>query len=151
MRGRDRLTLELAAATVCGQLVVLLWCALPQVAWGLSGRDLADYLNRTRELPSRVLMTQERVGSVIFYLDGDLRRQLHAGQMWNQDIDDPLPMPPMGTQEWIVIPERHLHTALNDYDLSSLPYELAGRFRLYRRNDVEPRVLVGQADSPMLR
>ena len=57
----------------------------------------------------------------------------------------------MGTQEWIVIPERHLHMALNDYDLSALPYEQAGRFRLYRRSDVEPRALVGQADSPLLK
>jgi hypothetical protein len=72
--------------------------------------------------------------------------------MLNQDIDDPLPMPPMGTTEWIVIPDRHLHTALNDYDLSSLPFERAGRFRLYRRSDVEPRAMVRQAaDSPMLR
>jgi 4-amino-4-deoxy-L-arabinose transferase-like glycosyltransferase len=151
LHGRYRLTLGLGAITVCGQLVVLLLCALPQVAWGLSGRDLADYLNHTRDLPSRILMTQERIGSVIFYLDRDLRSQLHAGQMSNQDIDDPLLMPPMGTQEWIVIPKRHLHTALNDYDLSSLPYERAGRFRLYRRSDVEPRSLIGQADSPMLR
>jgi len=151
LRGSDRLTLALAATTVSGQLIVLLWCALPQVAWGLSGRDLADYLNRTRELPSRMLMTQERVGSVVFYLDRDLRSQLRAGQISNQDIDDPLPMPSMETQEWVVIPERHLHTALNDYDLSSLPYEQAGRFRVYQRNDVEPRVLIGQSDRPILR
>ena len=151
LRGRDRLTLGLAATTVCGQLVVLLLCAFPQVAAGLSGRDLADYFNRTRELPSRMLMAQERVGSVVFYLDRDLRSQLQLGQMANQDIDDPLPSPALGTKEWIVIPERHLHTALNDYDLSSLPYERAGRFRLYRRSDVEPRALVGQADGPLLR
>ena len=150
LRGRDRLTLGLAATTVCGQLVVLLLCAFPQVAVGLSGRDLADYFNRTRELPSRMLMAQERVGSVVFYLDRDLRSQLHLGQMANQDIDDPLPSPALGTKEWIVIPERHLHTALNDYDLSSLPYERAGRFRLYRRSDVEPRALLDQADSPLL-
>ena len=147
LRGRDRLTLGLAATTVCGQLVVLLLFAFPQVAVGLSGRDLADYFNRTRELPSRMLMAQERVGSVVFYLDRDLRSQLQLGQMANQDIDDPLPSPALGTKEWIVIPERHLHTALNDYDLSSLPYERAGRFRLYRRSDVEPRALVGQADT----
>ena len=72
--------------------------------------------------------------------------------MSNQDIDDPLPSPPMGTKEWIVIPERHLHTALNDYDLSSLPYERAGRFRLYRRSDVEPRAVARPGrDGPILR
>jgi len=151
LRGRVRWTLGLAAATVSGQLVVLLLCAVPQVAAGLSGRDLADYFNRTRQLPSRLVMAQERIGSVIFYLDRDLRGQLQLGQMTCQDIDDPLPLPALGTKEWIVIPERHLHTALQDYDLSSLPYERAGRFRLYRRSDVEPRELVSQADSPLLR
>ncbi len=151
VRGQDRWTLGLAAATVCGQLVVLQWCALPQVAAGLSGRDLADHINRIHELPPRMLLAQERVGSVVFYLDRDLRSQLQLGQMANQDIDDPLPSPPLGTKECIAIPERHLHTALGDYDLSSLPYERAGRFRLYRRDDVEPRTLVGQADSPLLR
>ena len=89
-------------------------------------------------------MAQEQIGSVVFYLDRDLRSQLQLGQMVNQDIDDPLPSPALGTKEWIVIPERHLHTALNDYDLSALPYEQAGRFRLYRRSDVEPRALSRQ-------
>ena len=92
LRGRDRLTLELAAATVCGQLVVL-GCAFPQVAEGLSGRDLADYFNRTRELPSRMLMVQEQIGSVIFYLDRDLRSQLQLGQMRTWISTTPCPCP----------------------------------------------------------
>ena len=94
-------------------------------------------------------MTQERVGSVVFYLDRDLRSQLHLGQIANQDIDDPLPSPALDTKEWIVIPERHPLAALNDYDLSRLPYERTGRFRLYRRSDLEPRVLVGRAEGPL--
>ena len=145
------MTLGLAATTVCGQLAVVLLCAFPQVAAALSGRDLADYFNRTREMPSRMLMAQERVGSVVFYLDRDLRSQLQLGQIANLDIDDPLPSPALGAKEWIAIPERHLHAALNDYDLSPLPYEQAGRFRLYRRSDLEPRALVSQADCPMMR
>ena len=139
LRGRDRLTMGLAVTTVYGQLLVLLLCAFPQVAVGLSGRDLADYYNRTRELPSRILMTQDRVGSVVFYLDRELRSQLQLGQIANQNINAPLPSPALGREEWVVIPERHLHTALIEYDLASLPYERAGRFRLYRRSDMEPR------------
>jgi 4-amino-4-deoxy-L-arabinose transferase-like glycosyltransferase len=151
LRGRYRLTIGLAATTVCAQLVVLLLCAVPQVATALSARDLAEYLNRTHELPSRMLMAQERIGSVIFYLDPGLRSQLQFGQLANQDIDDPLPSPPLEAKEWIVIPDRHLHTALNDYDILPLPCERAGRFRIYQRSDVEPRALVGQAGAPLLR
>ena len=149
--GRDRLTLGLAVTTVCGQLVVLLVSALPPVAVTLSGRDLADYFNRTRELPSRVLMAREQIGSAVFYLDRDLRSQLHRGQMANQDLDNPLPLPVLDRQEWIVVAERGLRLALVDYNLSSLPYERAGRFRLYRRSDLEPWARVGQADRPLLR
>ncbi|MEI8371347.1 MAG: glycosyltransferase family 39 protein [Planctomycetota bacterium] len=144
LRGRDHLTLGLGATTVCGQLVVLLLFAFPQVAAGLSGHDLAVYFNGTRELPSRMLMAQERVGSFIFYLDHDLRSQLQLSQIVNQDITAPLPTPALGTNEWLVIPERHLLVVLNNYDLSSLPYQQAGRFRLYRRSDIEPRALIGQ-------
>jgi len=142
LRGRDCLALELAATTVCGQLIVLLWCVLPQIAEGLSGRDLAAYFNLAGKLPSRVLVVQERFGSVVFYLDRDLRSQLQPGQIANLNIGDGLPLRTPGTDEWIVIPERCLPTAFNDYDLSSRPFERAGRFRLYRRSDIE---LAGRA------
>ncbi len=141
LRGRVRLTLGLAATSVCGQLVILLFFALPQIAAGLSGRDLAAYFNRARELPSRVLVAQERIGSLVFYLDRNLRSQLQPGQMANLNIEDALPSPALGTDEWIVIPERDLQTALKVYDLSALEYERAGRFRLYRRSDLEPHRL----------
>jgi len=94
-------------------------------------------------------MVQEQIGSVVFYLDRDLCSQLQPGQMAYQNIYDPLLLPVLGTTEWIVIPERHLRTALERYDLSELPYERAGRFRLYRRSDLEPRVLVGRAEGPL--
>ena len=151
LRGRDGLTLGLAATIVCVQMAVLLPCALPPVTAGLSGRDMADYFNRTRELPSRMLMVQERIGAVVFYLDRDLRRQLQCGQMLSLDMDDPLPSPAMGTNEWVVVPERHLHLALDNFDISALPYKRAGRFRVYPRNEVEPRALVVRADDTLLR
>ena len=151
LRGRMRLTVGLGAATVCGQLAVLLWCGLPQVAEALSARDLAMHYNRTRELPSRMLLAQERVGSVLFYLDRELRDQLRPGQVANLDIDDPLPQPLMGTNEWIAIPDRHLPTARRDYDLETVPYEQVGGFRLYRRGDLEPRALMSRTDDTALR
>jgi len=151
LRGQWRLTVGLAAATVCGQLAVLLWLALPQAADALSARELARHFNRTRQLPSRILLAQERVGSILFYLDRDLRDQLHPGQVANHDIDDPLPMPRMGTNEWVAIPDRHLPTARHDYDLDRVPFEQVGLFRLYRRSDLEPRALMSRADGAALR
>ena len=151
LRGQMRWTVGMAAATVCGQLAVLLWFALPQVALALSARDLARHFNQSRELPSRMLLAQERVGSILFYLDRDLRDRLRPGQIANLDIDDPLPKPRMGSNEWIAIPERHLPTAVRDYDLDKVPFQQVGLFRLYRRNDLEPRALMTRKDDPVMR
>ena len=150
-RGRMRLTVGLAATTVCCQLGVLLLCALPQVATALSGRDLAEYFNRSGKVPSRVFFAQERVGSVVFYLDRNLRSQLASNQIVNQDIDFPLVTAAESTDEWIAIPARHLHTAEGDYKLSEVPFEQAGHFRLYRRSDLEPHRLAGQSGNSVLR
>ncbi len=136
--GKTRLTIGLAAATMCGQLAVLLWFALPQVAVGLSARDLARHYNRTRAVPSRMMLAQERVGSVLFYLDRDLRDRLLPGQIANQEISDRLPSPRIGADEWIAIPDRHLQWCRNDYDLDHARYEKIEGFRLYRRTDLEP-------------
>src|SRR5262249_39051492 len=115
--GRARLTAALGAASVCGQLLVLLWFVLPQVAVGLFARDVVRHYNRTGALPSRMMLAQERVGSVLFYLDRNLRDRLQPGQIANQDVGDPLPMPRTGADECIAIPERHLQWARHDYDL----------------------------------
>jgi 4-amino-4-deoxy-L-arabinose transferase-like glycosyltransferase len=153
LRGRVRLTLGLAATTVCAQLIVLLLFVFPQVAAGLSGRDLADYFNRTGDLPGRMLMVEEQLGSAVFYLRPDLRSQLQPGQIPYQNINDPLVPARKGTVkgeggDWIVVPERHLQKVLGKYDLAAAPYERACRFRLYRRSVVEPAVLVGRAARP---
>lgn len=159
--GRTRLTIALASASVCGQLLVLLWFVLPQVAVGLSARDLARHYNRTGVLPSRMMLAQERVGSVLFYLDRNLRDRLQPGQIANQDVGDPLPMPRTGADECIAIPDRHLQWARNDYELDYAPFEKIDGFRLYRRIDLEPRSLrdhgessramMGQGEGPALR
>ena len=159
--GKTRLTIGLAAATMCGQLAVLLWFALPQVAVGLSARDLARHYNRTRAVPSRMMLAQERVGSVLFYLDRDLRDRLLPGQIANQEISDRLPSPRIGADEWIAIPDRHLQWCRNDYDLDHARYEKIEGFRLYRRTDLKPwalkdhgddsQALMGCGDCPLLR
>jgi 4-amino-4-deoxy-L-arabinose transferase-like glycosyltransferase len=151
LAGRLRLTVGLATATVCCQLAVLLWFAFPQTAEALSARELAMHFNRTREMPSRMILSRERVGSVLFYLDPELRAKLQPGQIANLDVGDPLPQPPMGTNEWVAIPERHIHSACRDFDLEHVPYEKVDGFRLFRRSDLEPRTLVSRVSETETR
>ncbi len=98
-----------------------------------------------------MMLSRERVGSVLFYLDPDLRAQLQPGQIANLDVGDPLPQPPMGTNEWVAIPERHLPSVRRDFDLDQVPFQKVDGFRLFKRSDLEPRALVGRAAYPQMR
>jgi 4-amino-4-deoxy-L-arabinose transferase-like glycosyltransferase len=151
LAGRARLTVGFATATVCCQLAVLLWFAFPQTAEALSARELAMHFNQTRELPSRMMLSRERVGSVLFYLDPKLRAQLLPGQIANLDVGDPLPWPPMGTNEWIAIPERQVEAARRDFDLDPVPYRKVDGYRLFKRDDLEPHALVSRVSDTQIR
>ncbi|HEX6465260.1 MAG TPA: glycosyltransferase family 39 protein [Vicinamibacterales bacterium] len=49
-------------------------------AW-MTGRDVAAKLNESETLPSRVLVVQERIGSLIFYLEPRLRAEATRGRI----------------------------------------------------------------------
>ncbi len=87
LRDRPRLTLGLSAVAVCGQMAILLWLALPQAAETLSARDLATHYNRAGVLPTRIVATDGRIGSIVFYLDPDLRRRLRSEQVASRGTD----------------------------------------------------------------
>jgi hypothetical protein len=52
-----------------------LMVASPRAAAWMTGKDAALQLNRTGRLPAQVLVLDERVGSLIFYLDPALRAE----------------------------------------------------------------------------
>jgi 4-amino-4-deoxy-L-arabinose transferase-like glycosyltransferase len=66
MAGIVRMTLY----TIVGLMIVA-----PRAAAWMTGRDLAAALNTARSLPPRVSVVDERIGSLIFYLDPALRGQ----------------------------------------------------------------------------
>ena len=146
-KGQVRATIVVANLSVVAQLATVMLFVFPQVAGTLSAPELARHINRSRELPSRLLVAQERVGSVIFYLDPKLRAKLHgASQIDSIDIDDPLPKPVLGS-DLIALPERHLHTALSHYQLQDAPYVQAGRFRIYDRAELLEHLMVASHDN----
>jgi hypothetical protein len=150
-QGQIRAACMLANLSVVCQLASVMIFVFPQVAATLSAPDLAWHINQTHSLPARLLIAQERVGSLIFYLDPDLRADLHNTQQIDSiDIDDPLPKPVQGN-DLIVLPERHLHTALSHYQLHGAPYEQAGRFRIYNRSELQEHVLVARGDDLLQR
>ena len=129
LRGRNRLTLGLAATTVCGQLVVLMLWFCPRLPRGFPAAIWPTIQSHAR------IALEAAAGPGAGRLGPLLSRSRLAQPVAPRPDNEPgyrrpPASPPMDTKEWIVIPERHLHTALNHYDLSSLPYQRAGRFRL---------------------
>jgi len=79
--GRFRAAVSAAMLSVAVQFAVIMAVVFPHVAAAASGRDLADHFNRLGRLPPRLLLLEERIGSLVFYLDRDLRATLTEGQL----------------------------------------------------------------------
>jgi 4-amino-4-deoxy-L-arabinose transferase-like glycosyltransferase len=80
-RGRAQATLF--AATLCVGLQCPVWmtAVLPSVAATTSARDLAAHFNRQGRLPPQLLVADERIASLLFYLHPALRSGLRTGQI----------------------------------------------------------------------
>jgi 4-amino-4-deoxy-L-arabinose transferase-like glycosyltransferase len=68
-----RFAAALAAMSICALAGMML--VAPRAADSMTSRDLAAALNRGGTLPSRVSVLDERIGSLVFYLDPALRAE----------------------------------------------------------------------------
>jgi 4-amino-4-deoxy-L-arabinose transferase-like glycosyltransferase len=119
--------LALTCATVPTGLLVV----LPPVAHTLTARDLARTLNAQGRFPARLWLLDERVGSLVFYLDPTLRHGLTPDRIVNVGLDAVLGMrrPPEGTV--IVVPVERLDRLTRRVDLAGVPFTAAGHHRIY--------------------
>jgi 4-amino-4-deoxy-L-arabinose transferase-like glycosyltransferase len=129
----------LAASTLSTalQFVAAVALILPIVAENLTARGLAEYFNHAGRIPVRLLVAEERLGSLVFYLDPALRRGLKEKQIGMIFYDQPTEVPP-GTI--IVLPEWRGDQAYRYTELAGLPYKTVGRYRLYEIADNVQRV-----------
>jgi 4-amino-4-deoxy-L-arabinose transferase-like glycosyltransferase len=120
----------LAASTLSTalQFVAAVALIVPIVAENLTARGLAEYFNHAGRIPVRLLVAEERLGSLLFYLDPALRSRLKEKQIGMIFYDQPTEVPP-GTI--IVLPEWRGDQAYRYADLASLPYKTVGRYRVY--------------------
>jgi hypothetical protein len=143
--GRRQAMLAASLLSAAGQFAAIVVFALPQVAEVVSARELARHFNRTGHVPSRVLVAEQRIGSLIFYLDADLRAELRDGQLRHAKLAK---MSRLDDEGMLVVPEEKVRYARRFVDLSGVEYETAGRYRLYRAADVGPRFLSADARQP---
>jgi hypothetical protein len=113
------------------QFAVIMTVMMPAAALQFSARDLALALNRSGRLPRRVLLMEERVASVIFYLTPELRGGLQPGQLASFGVDRLAELSQAEPGTTVAISQRWLRALAARIDLTNIPFQQAGQYRLY--------------------
>ena len=146
--GRPWGTLVSAMVALAGIFVVVMSMVVPQVAAEVSARELAGYFNHRGEFPSRLVVAEGRVGSLVFYLRHEIRTGLRKGQLTMLKLEQPIqgsPLAPSG--EMLVLPEGHVEDAKACFDLAGAAFERAGRYRLYTSEELNSSIRTATIDS----
>lgn len=130
--GRPRGALSAGMLAVAAQFAVLMAVAASPLADFNSAGDLARHFNRLGEVPRRVVLVEDRVGSVVFYLDRPLRAGLKPGQLEPVRAIVLPHLPKPAADAVIVVARRRLDVARPYLGLPDEGFRPAGRFRLYR-------------------
>jgi 4-amino-4-deoxy-L-arabinose transferase-like glycosyltransferase len=127
-RGRIEASLALAALSLAGQFLVVMALILPQVAETCSARLLAEHFNRRSQMPARLFLVEGRIGSLVYYLDPEMRRQLTPDRI-QQTLAKELPTFRPG--DMIAIQEWKTPKLQKYLDVRQHPYTSIGVYRLY--------------------
>ncbi|MHB8901958.1 MAG: ArnT family glycosyltransferase [Thermoguttaceae bacterium] len=130
-RGRYGEALPVGALVPAAHILFLMAFVAPHACEQFTARDLAMFLNRRGAVPEQMVIVEERVGSVIFYLEPALRARLRPGQIRGErareveELEDAQP----GTV--YALAESRMEEASRDLDLDDASWQPAGRYRLY--------------------
>ena len=127
--GRWQASLAAAALSMAVQFVVVMAMVLPPVAETCSARELAQHFNRLGQVPPRLLVTEGRIGSLLFYLDPQLRAGLRADQFQQLSANE---LPQLRPGDVIAVPEWKVPKLRRYFDVDHNRYESVGPYRLYR-------------------
>ncbi|MGD9648827.1 MAG: ArnT family glycosyltransferase [Pirellulales bacterium] len=132
---RLALTLVKGGTSLALTFIVIMTVLVPPVAEAMSARTLAEHLNRRDRLPAKLIIADERIGSILFYLRPDFRRQLRDEQIvackfshWDGLTDLP-------SDCLLAVPRAKARRGERDLRLESAPFEVVGHYRLYRAAD----------------
>jgi hypothetical protein len=115
-------------------VAVILTGVMPRVGEALSARDLAGELNRSGSLPAEVWVLRQRLGSIVFYLAPPLRAQASPERIRLVQLSDLRSRrAPEGALVAVAAQDQ---ARLDPFVTSGAPFRQAGRYRVYRAEDL---------------
>jgi 4-amino-4-deoxy-L-arabinose transferase-like glycosyltransferase len=120
-----------AVSLVAAMALFAILVLLPAAAARNSAHDLAAFFNDAGAFPERLRLFEDRVGSVVFYLDPAMRAQLTPERL---DSLGPASLKRIVRNRpdrlTLAVRERRMDVFVRLFD-PDLPYQRAGQFRLY--------------------
>jgi hypothetical protein len=147
-RRSTSVALAAVLGTMCTTAVIAVAGLLPPVARSLSGRELASVLNGRPDFPRQLWVVDDRVGSLVFYLSPRLRAGLTSERIRTVGIDVLLGMRQPPTGVLIAMQERRLALLPRAVDVSQVPFQPAGNYRLYTAPAWQRALPGGRGDRP---
>jgi 4-amino-4-deoxy-L-arabinose transferase-like glycosyltransferase len=119
------------AALSATTLFVVARVIVPPVAGTLTARELASTINARGTFPTRLWLLEDRVGSVVFYLDPALRAGLTPDRVSMIGIDRLVTMRQAPADTLVAVPSDRVARLERRVSLQGVPYEAAGHYRVY--------------------
>lgn len=126
--GRWQAALTAATLSLATQFIVVIAMIVPPVAETCSARELAEYFNRRGQLPPRLVVVEGRLGSLVFYLDPQLRAGLTADRLQAWPASE---LPPPRPGDVLAVPERKVRKLPARLDFDKKQCQSVGPYRLY--------------------
>lgn len=137
LRGRMLTALAAQTAALAAILLFAMGIVLPRIAVNLSADTLAQHVNESPARPDRIWIIEERIGSLVFYLDPDYRRELTPERLRMLAWEDLAKLPPdLGPDVWIALPHKRLKRAHQYLDVARLAGREVGHYRLVAAPDL---------------
>jgi hypothetical protein len=139
-----RLHFTAAAPWLSVMALLGLMAVAPRAASWMTSRDVAQRLNAAGRLPSHVLVLEERLGSLVFYLDPALRADATPARIGQATMVDAIQRSRMEPLDGIVIVRNNLLRRFErQFATAPVPDWAAGTHTVYRVESLQ-RALRGE-------
>jgi 4-amino-4-deoxy-L-arabinose transferase-like glycosyltransferase len=121
----------LAQAAICSLIATM--TLVPRLASWMTARDLAEVINAGGTLPSRVSVLDERIGSLVFYLDPPLRAQATSQRLDEASFAEAISRIRVEADDALLAVRNEYLPRFNRlFATPPVPDALAGTFSVYR-------------------